>query len=87
MSETKTEEQKKPQAKPPAEDFKPRRLMVITGSPHGDYLADADTGEDLRLPIQNMRVHWASQKSHADCSFIIERAEQWKRPEPKQEGE
>lgn len=41
---------------PQSETFSPRRLKVITGTARGMYLADADTGEDLRLPIMSINV-------------------------------
>lgn len=37
--------------------YTPRRLKLITKSARGwDYLIDADTGEDLRLPADSVRV-------------------------------
>ncbi len=44
-TETKTDKT----AEPPKE-FVPRKLKLIVGSSRGEYLVDAETGEDLRLP-------------------------------------
>lgn len=90
IEETKTQDQVtgvKQTAK--SEDFVPRRLKVVVGGPRGDFLIDADTGEDLRLPVQTLRVHWASTKSHADASFLVDQHVQWRewKAEQKKDGE
>ena len=70
----------KPEAppKPKVEEFIPRKLAVVVGGPRGQFLIDADTGEDLRLDVLSLTVHWASRQSHADGSFIVQRGIEWK---------
>ena len=72
-TETKTEKTDKPT------EFIPRRLKLITKSARGMYLADADTGEDLRLPILSMQVEAYGPQANVHCSFIVVGVEMEKR--------
>ena len=69
----------KPAEKPKVPPFTARRLKVVTGSSRGNYLADADTGEDLRLPIMSMSVHPSSIQANVHCTFLVVKVEPEKR--------
>ena len=73
MNETEQAETLKPPAKKPvqAATFLPRRLKVITGSSRGMYLADADTGEDLRLPIMSINVEPGGTQPNVHVTFHV----------------
>jgi hypothetical protein len=65
-TETKTD---KPETKP--SEFTPRRLKLIVGGARGKYLVDADTGEDLRLPIMSLNAEPFGQQANVDVTFVV----------------
>ena len=82
MNETEQAKTLKPPAKPGVEEladlpvvqaatFLPRRLKVITGTSRGMYLADADTGEDLRLPIMSINVEPGGTQPNVHVTFHV----------------
>ena len=75
MNETEQAKTLKPPAKPvqavQAATFLPRRLKVITGTSRGMYLADADTGEDLRLPIMSINVEPGGTQPNVHVTFHV----------------
>lgn len=72
MNETEQAKTLKPPAKPvQAATFHPRRLKVITGTSRGMYLADADTGEDLRLPIMSINVEPGGTQPNVHVTFHV----------------
>ena len=72
MNETEQAKTLKPPAKPvQSATFLPRRLKVITGTSRGMYLADADTGEDLRLPIMSINVEPGGTQPNVHVTFHV----------------
>ena len=71
MNETEQAKTLKPPAKPVQAATFPRRLKVITGTSRGMYLADADTGEDLRLPIMSINVEPGGTQPNVHVTFHV----------------
>lgn len=65
-TETKTD---KTPEKP--KEFTPRRLKAITHSARGTYLVDADTGEDLRLPIMSINVEPFGVQANVHVTCVV----------------
>lgn len=54
-----------------SQGFTPRRIKAITHSSRGSYLVDADTGEDLRLPILSINVEPFGAQANVHCTFVV----------------
>ncbi len=57
-------------AEKPAE-YTPRKLKAILGGSRAKRLVDADTGEDLRLPIISMTEELFGQQANVHCTFVV----------------
>lgn len=65
-TETKTD---KPASKPA--EFTPRKLKLIVGGARGKYLVDADTGEDLRLPIMSLTAEPLGVQANVHVTCLV----------------
>ena len=65
-TETKTDKPETKQA-----EFTPRRLKLIVDSSRGKYLVDADTGEDLRLPIMSLNAEPFGAQANVHVTFVV----------------
>lgn len=65
-TETKTD---KPATK--QTEFTPRRLKLIVGGARGQYLVDADTGEDLRLPIMSLTAEPIGARANVHVTCLV----------------
>ena len=60
-------------------EFTPRRLKLIDDSPRGKYLVDADTGEDLRLPIMSLNAEMFGAQANVHVTFVVVAVEREKK--------
>lgn len=56
---------------PKQTEFTPRRLKLIVGGARGQYLVDADTGEDLRLPIMSLTAEPIGVQANVHVTFVV----------------
>lgn len=75
------DEKEKQKAPDKPKEWIPRRLKVVTGGPRGPYLADADTGEDLRLSAMSFNVELSGTGNQANvhATFHVVAVEKEKR--------
>ncbi len=65
-TETKTDKTAEPQ-----KEFVPRKLKLIVGSARGEYLVDADTGEDLRLPTMSVKAEMFGAQANVHLTCLV----------------